>query len=74
MKSWRQSNHFVIYRLHQSNGLVPVKSSATASGNQRAGVCFPSRAFRFRDMHEMGYARPPLSVFVCGLLGCGRRQ
>ena len=35
---------------------------------------FPSRAFRLRDMHKLGYARPPLSVFVCGLLGVGRRQ
>lgn len=55
----------MIYRLHKNDGLVPVKSSATALGNRRAGGCFHHAPFAFETCISWAMrGRPCLSLCV----------
>ena len=50
---------------HQNDGLVPVKSSATALGRQQAGVCFHHAPFAFETCISRAMrGRPCLSLCV----------
>lgn len=68
MRSLPKRGQIVIYTLHKNDGLVPVKSSATALGNRRTGGCFHHAPFAFETCISWAMrGRPCLSLCVACL-------